>query len=111
MIPLVGAWVVFLVLSLIGWFFCCICCACDKCCPPSKCCRRDLDRRPYNSCEQNWPLYGGTIACLIILGSSIAGLSTSGNLAIGIKTFRCSVVKLIGDLVYGLPSGQTASNG
>lgn len=47
----------------------------------------------------------------MILGASIAGLSTSGNLATGVRTLRCAIVRLVGDLTYGLPAGTKASNG
>jgi len=46
-IAFAAPWIFFFILSLLGWFCYCLCCACDRCCPPCKCCRRDLEKKPY----------------------------------------------------------------
>jgi hypothetical protein len=101
LIPVTAPWLVFLVLSIFGWFCYCLCCCCDKCCPPSKCCRRDLIQRPYTPKEFLWPILAMMVFSILVLGTCIAGLTYAGSIQTGTQSMRCAALDVLYTVGYG----------
>jgi len=94
-------WLVFLALSIIGWICYCMCCCCDKQCPPWKCCRRNIERKPYKGFEI-W----GVVLFIVIFGTGIVGLSVAGivystQVQTGTQLTVCTLVSIYDNIVYG----------
>lgn len=101
LIPFAAPWIFMLIVSLLGWFCYCLCCICDKCCPPSKCCRRDLDKKPFKKRELTIPNICILVWSVCIFAFAIASFSFNNNLDSGLKSFRCSLIYFVDDFIFG----------
>lgn len=100
-------WLIFLGFSIIGWLCYCVCCCCDKKCPPCKFLRRDVDVKPYQGFEL-W----GVVLFLSIFGIAILGLSTAGiiystQVQSGTENAVCQLVTIYDEIVHGTTFNST----
>ena len=85
---------VFLVISILflpGWLVCCICSCCNCCC--CCCCKKPVCKLPFYIITM--VIYGTGIAI------SIYGLSQSNSIFVGLADTECSILKFIGEVLYG----------
>lgn len=106
-IPLVGVWIFFLIISILGCLCYVCCCACDCCCPLCQCCRRDYDKKPITGAEVNVCLIFLIIfsAPLFIIG--IWGMAASSEIPEAMTTMQCAMVSF----PHNLLKGVSTSNG
>jgi len=79
------------VLAIPGWFVCCSCCCANCCC--CYCCKKKCCQLPF---------FIITYACYaIVFFVSIYGLSQSNSIFVGLADTECSLLKFVGDVVYG----------
>jgi len=79
------------VLAIPGWFVCCSCCCANCCC--CYCCKKPCCRLPF---------FIITYACYaIVFFVSIYGLSQSNSIFVGLADTECSLLKFVGDVLYG----------
>ena len=85
---------VFLVISILflpGWLVCCFCSCCNCCC--CCCCKKPGCKLPFYIITM--VIYGLGIAI------SIYGLSQSNSVFVGLADTECSILKFIGEVLYG----------
>lgn len=99
-----------LIVSLLGWFCYCLCCLCDCCCPPSKCCRRDLEKKPFKKSELTIPNICILVWSVLIFAFAIASFSFNSKLNIGLVSFRCSLLYFVDDFIFGANFTTNGSN-
>jgi len=100
-------WLIFFALSFIGWMCYCICCCCDKKCPPCGCLRRDAEAHPYKGFEL-W----GLILFIVIFGTGIVGISVAGiifgtQIQGGVQNTVCTFASMYDDIIYGVTYNET----
>ena len=79
------------VLSIPGWIICCSCCCGDCCC--CCCLKKSICKLPF---------FIITYACYgIVVVLSIYGLSQSNSIFVGLADTECSLLKFVGDVIYG----------
>lgn len=79
------------ILAIPGWIVCCSCCCANCCC--CYCCKKQCCRLPF---------FIITYACYaIVFFVSIYGLSQSNSIFVGLADTECSLLKFVGDVVYG----------
>ena len=86
-----AVFLVFGILSIFGWIFCCICCCCDCCCC---CCLKKT------SCKVpcfifTYVFYG------LVVAISIYGLVQSNKIFVGLADTECSVLKFFEQVLHG----------
>ena len=86
-----GVFLVFGILSIFGWIFCCICCCCDCCC----CC---CFKKP--SCKIpcfifTYVFYG------LVVAISIYGLVQANKIFVGLADTECSMLKFFDQVLQG----------
>ena len=85
---------VFLAISILflpGWLVCCFCSCCNCCC--CCCCKKPGCKLPFYIITM--VIYGLGIAI------SIYGLSQSNSIFVGLANTECSILKFIGEVLYG----------
>ena len=79
------------ILAIPGWVMCCSCCCANCCC--CGCLKKKI-------CEL--PFFIITYACYgIVFIASIYGLSQSNSIFVGLADTECSLLKFVGDVIYG----------
>ena len=86
-----AVFLVFGILSIFGWIFCCICCCCDCCCC---CCLKKT------SCKVpcfifTYVFYG------LVVGISLYGLIQSNKIFVGLADTECSILKFFEQVLHG----------
>ena len=86
-----AVFLVFGILSIFGWIFCCICCCCDCCCC---CCLKKT------SCKVpcfifTYVFYG------LVVGISLYGLIQSNKIFVGLADTECSILKFFEQVLNG----------
>ena len=86
-----AVFLVFGILSIFGWIFCCICCCCDCCCC---CCLKKT------SCKVpcfifTYVFYG------LVVGISLYGLIQSNKIFVSLSDTECSILKFFEQVLNG----------
>lgn len=100
-------WIIFLGFSIIGWLCYCMCCCCDKQCPPCRFLKRDVNAKPYEGFELWGPILFIVIFGTGILGISAAGVVYSTQVQKGTESTLCTLVTIFDDVVYGTQYNST----
>lgn len=87
---------IFAVITLIGWFVCCCCCCCKACC----CFRNDSPDEPLCGC-QKFSVIAFMVCFLGLIAICIVGYVFSGKLSPSVKSTECSLLKFYLDLKIG----------
>ena len=84
------------ILAIPGWAMCCSCCCADCCC--CCCLKKKICKLPF---------FIITYACYgIVFIASIYGLSQSNSIFVGLADTECSLLKFVGDVIYGENKGR-----
>ena len=86
-----GAFLVFGLLSIFGWIFCCICCCCNCCC--CCCCKK-------SSCKLPCFIFTYVFYALVV-AISIFGLSQANKIFVGLADTECSLLKFFEQVLHG----------
>ena len=86
-----GVFLVFGILSIFGWIFCCICCCCDCCCC---CCLKKT------SCKIPCFIFTYVFYALVV-AISIYGLVQSNKIFVGLADTECSMLKFFEQVLDG----------
>ena len=79
------------ILAIPGWVMCCSCCCANCCC--CCCLKKSICKLPF---------FIITYACYgIVFVVSIYGLSQSNSIFVGLADTECSLLKFVGDVLYG----------
>lgn len=97
-----GLFLVFTVLSLIGYVCYAICCVCEKCCPPCKlCCKKCKKEDAYTGFSYYWPAAGSLFLMLWIFITCIIGLTYASGIENSFHTMMCWAANAMFGLNYG----------
>ena len=86
-----GVFLVFGLLSIFGWIFCCICCCCNCCC--CCCCKK-------SSCKLPCFIFTYVFYALVV-AISIFGLSQANKIFVGLADTECSLLKFFEQVLHG----------
>ena len=86
-----GVFLVFGLLSIFGWIFCCICCCCNCCC--CCCCKK-------SSCKLPCFIFTYVFYALVV-AISIFGLSQANKIFVGLADTECSLLKFFDQVLHG----------
>ena len=79
------------ILAIPGWVMCCSCCCADCCC--CCCLKKKICKLPFFIIT--YTCYG------IVFVVSIYGLTQSNSIFVGLADTECSLLKFVGDVLYG----------
>ena len=86
-----GVFLVFGILSIFGWIFCCICCCCDCCC----CCCLKKPSCKIPCFIFTYVFYG------LVVAISIYGLVQANKIFVGLADTECSMLKFFEQVLHG----------
>ena len=86
-----GVFLVFGILSIFGWIFCCICCCCDCCC----CCCLKKPSCKIPCFIFTYVFYG------LVVAISIYGLVQANKIFVGLADTECSMLKFFDQVLQG----------